>query len=127
MTESPPAPLDRLGTAIAWTFGSLLVFSLWAVSCGWTHNLLDAHGFRQTQTAISTYYLLKGSSVLAYETPVLGPPWSIPFEFPLYQWLVALAVAVLDLNIESAGRLVSQRTTGRAPMARRATFASSSA
>jgi len=107
MTGSAPAPLDRLGTAIAWTFGSLLVFSLWAVSCGWTHNLLDAHGFRQTQTAISTYYLLKGSSVLAYETPVLGPPWSIPFEFPLYQWLVALAVAVLDLNIESAGRLVS--------------------
>ena len=32
---------------------------------------------------------------LAYETPVLGKPWSIPMEFPLYQWTV---VVVSDLT-----------------------------
>ncbi|HEY1303188.1 MAG TPA: hypothetical protein VGF24_06545 [Vicinamibacterales bacterium] len=84
-----------------------LLFSVWAVSAGWAHNLLDLHGFRQTQTAISAYYLAAGSPFFAYETPVLGPPWSIPFEFPLYQEVVAVLVSSLHLNLESAGRLVS--------------------
>ena len=66
------------------------IYSLWSLSIGWTNPILDQHGFRQTQTAISTYYLLQGSPWLAYETTVLGFPWSIPMEFPLYQWLVAL-------------------------------------
>jgi hypothetical protein len=44
---------------------------------------------------------------LAYETPVLGPPWSTPFEFPLYQWLVALTVKAGLFPIDQAGRFVS--------------------
>jgi hypothetical protein len=43
---------------------------------GWTHSISGAaqHGFRQTQTALSTVYLARGAPVLAYETPVIGPP-----------------------------------------------------
>ena len=44
---------------------------------------------------------------LAYETPVLGPPWSIPFEFPLYQWIVAALVTVTHLSLDPTARLVS--------------------
>ena len=51
---------------------------------------------------------MAGSRIkLAYETPVLGPPWSIPFEFPLYQWLVAAVAGTHLLPLDQAGRLVS--------------------
>jgi len=84
-----------------------VLFNLWAVRIGWGHSLLDQHGFRQTQTAISVWRLLEGGPWLAYETPVLGPPWAIPMEFPLYQWVVTVAVRVLGLPLDQAGRVVS--------------------
>lgn len=64
------------------------------------------HDFRQAQTAISVYWMLHGGSWLTYETPVLGAPWALPFEFPLYHWCVA-AVAYLGMPLDGAGRLVS--------------------
>ena len=84
-----------------------VVFNLWAVGVGWWHSLLDQHGFRQTQTAISVWRLLEGGPWLAYETPVLGPPWSIPLEFPLYQWVVAFAVRLIGGPLDQTGRAVS--------------------
>ena len=84
-----------------------LLFFLASISAGWNSTLLDYYGFRQTQTAITVSYLLKGGPWLAYETPVLGPPWSIPFEFPLYQWIVASAVKVGGFPIDQTGRFFS--------------------
>lgn len=76
---------------------------------GWGNSLLDMHGFRQTQTAISSYYMQRGSGGLFnYETPVLGYPWEIPFEFPLYQWIVAIVSSVLHLPLAQTGRAVSE-------------------
>ena len=77
-------------------------------SVGWTGSLSDAHGFRQSQTALTSYYLLHGGPVLRYETPVLGAPWSIPFEFPLFQWLVAQTARATGISLSAAGRLVSE-------------------
>lgn len=85
---------------------SLSIFLIF-ISYGWYSNLCTIHGFRQTQTAISVKYLLKGGGWFAYETPVFGPPWSIPFEFPLYQWIVALVAMTNLIDIDQAGRLVS--------------------
>jgi hypothetical protein len=79
------------------------------VTCvGWNGKLADLYAFRQTQTAISVSYLLKGGPWLAYETPVMGPPWSIPFEFPLYQWIVALVAKTGLFAVDQAGRFVSE-------------------
>jgi 4-amino-4-deoxy-L-arabinose transferase-like glycosyltransferase len=50
---------------------------------------------------------MHGGPVLAYETPVLGYPWSIPFEFPLFQMLAAAVAKLTSLPLDSAGRLVS--------------------
>jgi tetratricopeptide (TPR) repeat protein len=69
--------------------------------------LLDMHAFRQAQTAMSTFWLLRGGAWIAYETPVLGSPWSIPLEFPLFQWTVAGMVRLLSLPLDQAGRLTS--------------------
>ena len=88
-------------------FMLLLLHSAYAMTTGWNHTILDQYGFRQAQTATTIEYLVKGGPWFAYETPVLGPPWSIPFEFPLYQWIVALIVSVFHLPIDQAGRSAS--------------------
>ncbi|HKI32295.1 MAG TPA: hypothetical protein VKA46_10540 [Gemmataceae bacterium] len=84
-----------------------LVHALWAVHLGWDHAILDNHPFRQSQTALTASYMVGRPPKLAYETPVLGPPWSIPMEFPLYQWIVAGLVTVLGTPLEQTGRFVS--------------------
>ena len=84
-----------------------MLFSGWAVSVGWNNSIFDAHGFRQAQTAISVYYTTWGSEFLNYETPVLGPPWSIPFEFPMFQSIVAAIWHLFPLQLDQAGRWTS--------------------
>jgi hypothetical protein len=76
----------------------------------WTHAadyILEQHGFRQTQTAITTYWFLRDGFDLAYPLPVLGAPWSAPFELPLFQLLVAYVVKFTGLSVDTAGRAVS--------------------
>jgi hypothetical protein len=67
--------------------------------------LLDHHDFRQTQTAISAYWLAhEHFDPFNYQTPLFGEPWTIPFEFPLYQVVVAgLHKGGLPLDIASRG------------------------
>ncbi|OGE03651.1 hypothetical protein A3G16_01965 [Candidatus Curtissbacteria bacterium RIFCSPLOWO2_12_FULL_41_16] len=85
----------------------VLLIHLLLSTIGWNNTINDHHGFRQTQTAITAYYVLKDGFRLDYLTPVLGKPWSIPMEFPLFQWLVALLVMGTKINLDSAGRLLS--------------------
>lgn len=68
---------------------------------------LERHAFRQTQTALTAYWFLRDGFSLAYLTPVGGPPWQIPFEFPFYQALVALLSGTTGLSVAAAGRLTS--------------------
>jgi hypothetical protein len=89
-------------------FIASIVYVAAVASVGWNGMLSELYAFRQTQTAITVSYLLKGGPWLAYETPVLGPPWSIPFEFPLYQWLVALVAKSGLFAVDQAGRFVSE-------------------
>ena len=69
--------------------------------------ILEAHGFRQTQTALTSYWMIRDGWKLAYETPVVGYPWTIPFEFPIYQALVALISQAGNFPLENVGRLLS--------------------
>lgn len=89
--------------------GLAVVFNLVQLALSWDKPILGEHAFRQTQTAISAYWIAKGGAWLAYPTPVLGAPWSIPFEFPLYQWLAAgLADLLPGITLDQAGRLISE-------------------
>lgn len=69
--------------------------------------LLDVYEFRQTQTALTAYWFAQDGFKLAYETPIGGAPWSIPFEFPIYQYLAAIASKVLDAPLDATGRILS--------------------
>ena len=73
----------------------------------WPQPILDSFAFRQTQTAITAYWMANGGPLWAYETPVVGAPWSIPFELPLYQWGVAASSKLFALSIDHSGRLIA--------------------
>lgn len=92
---------------LASTLAAALGYYLYCASIGWWHTILDAYGFRQTQTAITAYYAVLDGFRLSYLTPVLGPPWSIPMEFPLYQWVVAAGVRLFGTPLDQTGRTVS--------------------
>lgn len=63
--------------------------------------------FRETQTALSAYWMTQGGPKFIYETPVTGFPYTIPFEFPLFQWLAAGLSTITGLNVEQSCRVVA--------------------
>jgi hypothetical protein len=85
-----------------------LSYSFWGFANGFSHSLYDEHSFRQTQTALTAYFFTQGSSFFSYETPLLGPPWKIPFELPLYQYLVAKLYQITSLTLEESGRIIGR-------------------
>jgi hypothetical protein len=68
---------------------------------------LDAYSFRQTQTALTSYWFTQDGFKLAYQTPVAGAPWILPFEFPLYQIIVAMVSKISGLSLDVIGRVTS--------------------
>lgn len=105
--------IKKIANANIWNFtlqftavGAFLFFTyitFWYID----QPLADIHAFRQTQTALTSYWMLKEGWSLSYQTPVAGYPWSIPFEFPIYQTLVAAIVAITGFDLEPIGRFVS--------------------
>ena len=88
------------------TFSVILIHFLFVLFY-LSQKLLEQHSFRQTQTALSSLWMCKEGFLFNYQTPVVGYPWSIPFEFPLFQFLVAFFVRITTLNIDMSGRLIS--------------------
>lgn len=105
--------VNQIGNANIWTYALQLtaigtfLFCTY-IALNYVHQpLVDVHAFRQTQTALTSYWMLNEGWSLAYQTPVAGYPWSIPFEFPIYQTLVAAIVAITGFELEVIGRFVS--------------------
>lgn len=73
---------------------------------GLNNPLFDYFEFRQTQTALTAYWMRAEGFSFRYQTPVLGNPWEVPFEFPLYQGLTAL-IASFGVPLDASGRIVS--------------------
>ncbi|WP_415908495.1 ArnT family glycosyltransferase [Oleiharenicola sp. Vm1] len=87
---------------------SAFLFSAWTTTVGWESKQLPGVEFRQAQTALSVLFMKREHNFsLAYPTPVLGKPWSVPMEFPLYQWTVVVTSQVTGWGITKAGRAVS--------------------
>lgn len=84
-----------------------LTLSLIFTHVGWKNTLLDTHPFRQTQTAMSAYWMVQDGVKMDYATPVMGAPWAIPMEFPLYQIAVTAVVRLTGFALEPAGRAVA--------------------
>lgn len=86
----------------------LLILSLLVRLINLDSPLFTGNSFRQTMTAITVWtFVNEGISVFAYQTPVFGPPWTIPLEFPIYQLTVAFIVKLGIENIDLAGRVAT--------------------
>ncbi len=85
----------------------MLLITLWCATRGWHDGLLDRHEFRQLQTALTTHWMQTTGWQLDYATPLFGPPWSVPMEFPVYQLIVAQVSTLLGTGIEPTARGVS--------------------
>jgi hypothetical protein len=88
MTEKfPVIPANRIFVLL---FVVALAAHGWWVTRNWTTPFLSGHEFRQTQTAINTYYIDRQDNFsLLYETPIVGKPWvSVLMEVPIYEWAV---------------------------------------
>ncbi len=108
----PPLEASPSGLTTADGVGlSFLIFTLVAwflhVSVGWGNETMTGHEFRQAQTALSIQAVARDGMRLDYSTPVLGKPWSIPMEFPLYQWGAAGWATMTGSEVVQAGRFVS--------------------
>jgi hypothetical protein len=104
--HAAPHRREFLVTMVA--FCLALAFHVWGVTVAWTSLNLPGHEFRQAQTAISAFFIQRDNDFsLAYPTPVLGKPWSVPFEFPLYQWTAVAVSDTTGLPLTQAGRAVS--------------------
>ena len=88
-------------------FAGMLVLALWLLTRSWHASILDRYEFRQLQTAVAAYWMKADGFRLDYEFPIFGPPWSVPMEFPLYQWIVATASRLLGSGLEPTARGVS--------------------
>ncbi|MDB6170198.1 MAG: hypothetical protein JWM88_3062 [Verrucomicrobia bacterium] len=103
MIEAPSKSRGAL-----WLFCAALALNAWGISIGWNNAFLPGNEFRQTQTAITALFIQREANFsLAYPTPVLGKPWSVPNEFPLYQWSVVGVARVTGLTLTQSARTVS--------------------
>jgi hypothetical protein len=101
---APSAPAAASARALVVMFGLVCLLALGLLGQSWSGSLLDRYEFRQLQTALSTWWIAQEGWQLDYLTPLFGPPWSVPFEFPTYQILVAALHHVTGLPLEQAGR-----------------------
>lgn len=90
---------------------ALLAFAViwhgWWVTRCWNMRGLSGHEFRQSQTAVGIRAMKQDGFRIDYSTPVLGKPWSIPFEFPIYQGLAAFVSQRTGLSVVQSGRWVT--------------------
>jgi type IV secretory pathway VirB3-like protein len=83
-----------------------LAHAVWAFSIGWNNTINDHHSFRQSQNAIMADCIAKKPFSLAFDLPVLGKPWAIPTEFPVYDIIVAKYSKSTGLALDQSGRMV---------------------
>jgi hypothetical protein len=64
--------------------------------------------WRSSHTLLTSLWFQKeGISLFNYQTPVFGPPWQVPLEFPLYQALCVIFSNITRLDLTLSSRLMS--------------------
>jgi hypothetical protein len=64
--------------------------------------------WRSSHTLISALWFQKeGINLFNYQTPVYGPPWQVPLEFPLYQAICTVVSNLTSIDLTLSARLTS--------------------
>ncbi len=101
--SAPPSPGGRWALVI---FAGILAVAAWQLTRAWHSSILDRYEFRQLQTSLSIFWMKQEGLKVDYSTPLFGPPWMLPMEFPTYQWCVTLLSNATGMELEQAGRLM---------------------
>lgn len=103
--EHAPEPDRRF----RWAVAMLVVYCLGVLpSLG--QSLLETHAHRQTQTALTAVLYAEGEiDLFRPPLPILGPPGSIPQEFPIFQAMGAMVMRA-GVPADTAMRLVGLAT-----------------
>jgi len=105
--KTAPDP-GRENTALIILFCAALFAHICLATFNWRSGFLPGHEFRQTHTALIAYYIdAEDNFSVRYSTPLFGKPWSVPLEFPLYEWSVVLLSRATHLPHFEAARTVS--------------------
>jgi hypothetical protein len=104
----------KLAATVNYTNYLLLAIFLICLVIGFNYTfveinnyLIENHAFRQTQTALTSYYFVKDGCKLAHETLVFIGLWSIRFEFSLYQLASSCVKSHSSMSLDKIGRLLS--------------------
>jgi len=105
-SEAAPRPIAARATFAF--FIVVLALHFTAAITGWRHGMLPGNTFRQAQTAITTYFI-DVEIISRSRTPrqYSGKPWSIPMEFPLYEWTVAALSRFTRQPLTECARFIS--------------------
>jgi hypothetical protein len=63
------------------------------------------HSYRQSQTALTSLFFPIDGYRLDYTTPMMGYPWKVPMEFPIYQFIISIIVQFLKTDIIITGKV----------------------
>lgn len=90
-------------------FCATLAAQFYCTTLNWKAGFMPHHEFRQSQTALISYYIDKQDNFsLLYETPIVGKPWvSILMEVPIYEWSVVLLSRAAGVPHVVAARSIS--------------------
>ena len=78
-------------------FATVFLSHLVIVLIGFENPIENHHSFRQSQTAITIYWMLN-ENLFSYIVPVTLPPWNMPRELPLYQFTVVILCKIFDFQ-----------------------------
>lgn len=113
--DNARAALARVNRVLSRPWVAWALFLLVVAGVIWFHlpslhqPLLEHHSFRQTQTAwTALIFHEQGIDLFHPKIPVFGPPYDVPFEFPLFQ---AIAALVMNVGVEPD---LAMRVTGLA-------------
>ena len=102
-TINPAIHIEKIARVI-WIF-SLLIFAGICIYSLSSHFII--HAYRQAQTAITALYLPKEGFKLNYSTPIMGYPWTVPMEFPIFQWLAVGLQKISGINLIVSGKFIN--------------------
>ena len=107
-TEQRTAPSKASARRWSLTALGIIVFGLLIriPTIGYPLNEpVDFFPFRQTQTAVVIREYMQNGLSLHSPLSVLGPPWDVPLEFPLYQLIAAQVGLTMGWGVELAARV----------------------
>jgi hypothetical protein len=98
----------RLPPYLLVLFCTALVVHFHFATRNWHYRFMAGHEFRQTQTALIAHYIdAENNFSIDYSVPLLGKPWVLPLEFPLYEWGVVALSRATHLPQFEAARAIS--------------------